>query len=274
MGAKWGFGANPAPIMVPTPALTEEEAATPPVLTAAQWCRPAHHHCLASSGHKHCASTEHEPRKAPPQPCPGNRHGGQCGGGATLIRGVSAWQSSVEPPRAWPAAFYKQPLRFPAHQAPETIRKNETQENPGLLEGETHGPLAGLSWPPKMSTPGSKEGQVAVDSLRYHSQPASPSKQSPQRSLSALLPQNPGLRSVPVMPPVHSSRQRARVPDTLTQQQRQLRILVKASHMAGFLHSLWLPGSSAIFTSAGSYRMLHTTTLSCPCPLPGHHILF
>lgn len=176
MGAKWGFGANPVPIMVPTPTPTEEEAATPPVLTAAQRCRPAHHLCLASSGHKHCASTDHEPRKALPTVLSRKQAWrGQCGGCATLIREVSPWQSTVGPPRAWPAASYK-PLRFPAHQSPETVRKNETQENPGLLEGETHGPLAGLSWPPKMSMPGSKEGQVAVDSITTASRRPHPSE--------------------------------------------------------------------------------------------------
>lgn len=38
--------------MVPTPTLTEGEAAALPMLTVALWCRSAHHHCLASSGHK------------------------------------------------------------------------------------------------------------------------------------------------------------------------------------------------------------------------------
>lgn len=38
--------------MVSTLTLTDGEAATLTILTAAFWCRSAHHHCLASSGHK------------------------------------------------------------------------------------------------------------------------------------------------------------------------------------------------------------------------------
>lgn len=92
---------------------------------------------------------------------------GFCEAVPLLIRGVNPWQSTVGPPRAWPAASYKQHLRFPVHQSPETIRKNETQENPALLEGETHGTFAPcLAWPPQMSMPGSKKGQVAADSLQ------------------------------------------------------------------------------------------------------------
>lgn len=92
---------------------------------------------------------------------------GLCEAVPLLIRGVNLWQSTVGSPRAQPAASYKQPLRFPVRQSPETTRKNETQENPVLLEGETHGTLAScLAWPPKMSMSGSKEGQVAADSLQ------------------------------------------------------------------------------------------------------------
>lgn len=84
---------------------------------------------------------------------------------------VSPWQNTVGPHSARLAASCKQSLRFPECQFPETIRKNDMQKNPALLEGRTreHSPMPRdslLAWAPKMSIPGSKEEHVATDSLQ------------------------------------------------------------------------------------------------------------
>lgn len=80
---------------------------------------------------------------------------------------VSPLQNTVGPHSTRLAASCKQP------QSPETMRKNDMQKNPALLEERTQrifthvqGLTPCLAWAPKMSIPGSKEEHVATDSLQ------------------------------------------------------------------------------------------------------------